>query len=76
MRLTRDLNTPKEGDLIQVRFATNKTIPDEWCNGEFLRVVGVRLEPRYLVSTTTPNSAQHRITVPVSPSSVRMAVQS
>jgi hypothetical protein len=78
MRTYRDLHTPQEGAAIQALFArlATKTEPgDQWCDGEFIRAIGVGPGRQYLVTVTTPRSAPHRITVPVAPESVRLVVQ-
>jgi hypothetical protein len=78
MRAYRDLHTPIEGAPIQVlwaRLGTKAEAGDMWCDGEFIRAVGVGPGRQYLVHTATPRSAPHRITVPVAPESVRMVAQ-
>jgi hypothetical protein len=75
MRMFRDANPPPEGAAIQVlwaRLATKAEPGDVWCEGEFIRAVGVGPGRQYLVRSTTPRSP-FPVVRPVAPESVRLA---
>lgn len=78
MRTYRDLHTPQEGAAIQVlwaRLGTKAEPGDVWCDGEFVRAIGVGPGRQYLVRSATPRTP-HPMVRPVAPESVRLvAVQ-